>query len=284
MFATILRMNSKPNRRDHYLPQSYLRGFIDSARLNHQKPLWHFDIPNGVWSERSPREVGYRQGFYDYATSESGLETADVAFGELERGFPAVRRELIEKNFKDWKQHRDFLLRYAQMMRARSLLFFEHQYEEGKNLRAWVVQEVSPDGKSIKVRSPTPEPLPDSFIRNRAITEMRAEIQKGAAWLNEFDWCLRYCDSPSAPFVISEIPFVCQGRSANLIEALRDPETLLFFPLCWQACLIGSRKPFEIETNRFGADDMRTFRKVYRQGAELFLLSSQRLDDLTRKA
>src|SRR5271154_161559 len=66
------------NRRDHYLPQSYLRGFVDPSRLKHQQPLWHFDIPNSVWSEKSPREVGYRLGFYDFATSETGLESADT--------------------------------------------------------------------------------------------------------------------------------------------------------------------------------------------------------------
>ncbi len=110
--------------------------------------------------------MGYRHGFYDYTTREIGLEAADAAFGELERIFPKVRRELIERNFENWKDHRDFLLRYVQMMRARSLLFFEHQYAEGRNLRAWVIEEVSPDRRSVKVRSIIPEPLPDGLIRN----------------------------------------------------------------------------------------------------------------------
>jgi hypothetical protein len=271
-------VSSKTNRRDHYLPQSYLRGFVDPARLNHQQPLWHLDVPNSIWSERSPREVGYRQGFYDYTTSEIGLETADTAFGELERTFPIVRRQLIESNFEHWKDHRDFLLRYVQMMRARSLLFFERQHAEGRNLRAWVIEEISPDRRSVKVRSMTPEPLPDAFLRNRAITEMRAEIQKGAAWLNDFNWALRYCDSPATPFVISEIPFMADGHHSQLANALQEPETLLFFPLCWKACLIGSRQFFQTETDKFGDEDMRTVRRMYRESAKLFLLSPRQLD------
>jgi hypothetical protein len=106
-----------------------------------------------------------RQGFYDYATGEIGLETADSAFADLESRYPRIRRSLIEKNFENWKDHLDFLLRYAQMMRARSLLFFEHKQAEWKKAKAWIVEEVLPDGKSVKVKSITPESLPDSFIR-----------------------------------------------------------------------------------------------------------------------
>jgi hypothetical protein len=268
----------KKNRRDHYLPQSYLRGFIDPERMNHQQPLWHLDVANGVWSERSPREVGYRQGFYDYVMSEVGVETVDNAFAELERTYPQIRRELISNNFKNWKDHHDFLLRYIQMMRVRSLLFFDQKEAEGKNLRAWVIEEVNPDRKSIRVHSMTPEALPAHFIRNWALTKMREEIQKGAAWLNDFNWALRYCESPGDPFVISEMPVMAYGVSSTLEEAFRDPETLLFFPLCWRACLIGSRQFFQDETGVFLQEDMRRARKMYREEADLFILSPTRVE------
>lgn len=267
----------KKNRRDHYLPQSYLRGFIDPQRVNHQQPLWYFDVPNRTWSERSPREIGYRKGFYDYATTEVGLETADDAFAELERIYPVIRRELISNKFKTWKDHLDFLLRYIQMMRARSLLFFDQKHAEGKNLRALVIDEISPDRRSIKVRSMVPQMLPTDFIRNWTITEMRTEIQKGAAWLNDFNWALGYCESPSDPFVISEIPLMAQGRSLTSEQAMKDPETLLFFPLCWQACLVASRMFFHDETSIFVEYDMRMARKMYREKADLFILSPRQV-------
>lgn len=163
-------------------------------------------------------------------------------------------------------------------MRARSLLFFDHKQADGKNLRARVIEEVSPDRGSVKVRSITPEPLPDAFIRNWTITGMREEIKKGAAWLNDFNWALRCSESPAEPFVISEIPFMAYGHRLDLADALRDPDTLLFFPLCWQACLIGSRQFFEKETDRFGDGDMRRARRMYRESAKLFLLSPRQLD------
>lgn len=221
-------MTSKRKRRDHYLPQGYLRGFIDPSRVNHKQPIWHFDVPQNIWSERSTREVAYRTGFYDYANTDAALQAADSAFSELERRYPRIRAQLISNNFEKWTDHRDFLLRYIQMMRARSLLFFDQKHAEGKNLRAFIVQEVSPDGRSVKVSSMTPSPLPDNFIKNRAITEMCAEIQKGAAWLNDFNWALRYCDSPADPFVIAELPVVASGSCATLEEAMQHQETLLF--------------------------------------------------------
>lgn len=266
------------NRRDHYIPQGYLRGFIDPAREHLPQPLWYFDKPNGVWSRRSPREVGYRHGFYDYTVAEMGVETADMAFAELERTFPKIRKELVRKGFKNWKSHLDFLLRYAQMMRARSLLFFESQQKDGRNLRMWRVEEVSPDRMSVRVASMTPEPLPEPFIKNWTITNMRNEIAKGAAWLTEFNWALRTCDSPTLPFVISELPFMAIGPRADVAEAVRDAETLLFFPLCWQACLIGSRQYFEIENGRFGTEDMLRCARMYRDSANLFVISSSRVD------
>lgn len=267
------------NRRDHYLPRGYLRGFIHPARENHPRPLWHFDIPKAVWSERSPREVGYRFGFYDYTVGAVGLETADSAFADLEREFPRVREALISTEFRKWKRDfLDFLLCYIQMIRARSLLFFERVKEEGKNLRAWTIEEVSPDRRSIKVRSMTPEPLPESFIKNWTITQMRQEIAKGSAWLRDFDWAIRYCESPDLPFVIAEMPIVAYGPRAELTEGIQDPDTLLFFPLCWRACLVGSRRRFDVATDKFGGEDMRRTHRLYRQTAELFLISPTRVE------
>ena len=266
------------NRRDHYIPQGYLRGFIDPAREHLPQPLWYFDKLNGTWSSRSPREVGYRHGFYDYTVAEIGAETADIAFAELERTFPKIRKELVRKGFKNWKSHLDFLLRYAQMMRARSLLFFENQQKDGRNLRMWRVEEVSPDRMSVQLASMTPEPVPEPFIKNWTITNMRSEIARGAAWLTEFNWALRTCDSPALSFVVSEQPLMAYGPRADAAEALRDPETLLFFPLCWQACLIGSRQYFEIEKDRFGTEDILRFVRMSRDSANLFLISPNRVD------
>jgi hypothetical protein len=270
----------KRNRRDHYVPQGYLRGFIDPLRVASQQPLWHFDVHQQVWSERSTREIGYRIGLYDYGSVNDTLESADDTFKSLENSFPLIRGELISTNFENWMEHRDFLLHYMQMIRARSILFFEQKYAEGKNLRALVVDKVNPDGRSATVRSLTPSELPDDFIKNWTITEMRTEIQQGAAWLRDFDWAIRYCSSVNEPFVSSESPFMVYGPGLNVEENVLHPDSLVFFPLCWQACLVGSRRAFDVKRDVFLQEDMRTFRRMYRKSARLFVVSPRQLSDL----
>jgi hypothetical protein len=266
------------NRRDHYIPQGYLKGFIDPNRKEMPRPLYYFDKPRRTWSPRSPKEIAYRNGFYDYSVAEMGVETADKAFAQLEHQFPKVRKELVRKEFRTWKQNLDFLLRYAQMLRARSLLFFEEQQKDGRNLRALKVAEVGADRRTIRVESMTPEPLPESFIRNWTITNMREEISRGAGWLAEFHWALRYTNSVTMPFVTTEQPLYIEGPQGNAADAVRDSESLLFFPLCWQACLIGSRQYFQRETDQFGDHDMRIFATRSMSIARSFIVSPTRLD------
>ncbi|MHB8526625.1 MAG: DUF4238 domain-containing protein [Candidatus Acidiferrales bacterium] len=271
--------NRRKNRRDHYLPQSYLRGFIEPSRNVLARPLWHFDVPNATWSERSPREISYRFGFYDHAGDPVGVKTADETFASLEQTFPRVRAQLIEDNFENWTDFRDFLLCYLQMMRARSLSFIADVRKAGASLRGLVIKEVLPDGRSVKVDSLTPSPLPADFITNWTIGQMTEEIHKGSGWAAEFNWALRYTDSAEDPFIVGDGPIVFRTPSPTIAEGMHHLETLLFFPLCWQACLIGSRQFFEIETDRFVHEDMYQVRRIYKETAELFLVSPQRLKD-----
>ena len=257
-------------RRDHYLPQGYLRGFIDPARKNYQQPLWYFDVRNHIWSAKSVKQVGHRPGFYDYATNEAGFEPADVTFRELEQKYPLIR-EKIENNFDCWTVHLDFLLRFAQMLRARSLLFFDQQREKWKNTATWRIKEVSEDRKSLKLESMTPSPPPESFIRNRTILEMQDEIKKGAGWANDYHWALQYTDTPDEPFIISESPFV---------STTDHPPRLLLLPISWRACLYGTPEDYGSEARRVDTENLRQIRSMYRSGAKLYIVSPKKLDDL----
>jgi hypothetical protein len=161
------------------------------------------------------------------------------------------------------------------MMGVRSPLFREKKMAEGKTIEAFVVEEGYPDRNAIKVKSLTPSPVPPAFVRNRAITQMREETQKGAAWLADFHWALRYTDSIAEPFVTSELPFAAEGPPGDLKDVLAHPDTLLVFPLCWQACLFGSLRKFDTETDKFNVADMRTTRRKYRAWGAVFTVPDQ---------
>jgi Protein of unknown function (DUF4238) len=275
---------AKKGRRDHYLPQGYMRGFIDPARENLPQPLWHLDIPYQRWSMRSTKQIGHDTGFYDYAGTApelDSLESADDAFRELENDFPRIRGRLLAKHFRNWHKHLGLLLRYMQMIRARSPLFFAQKEDEGKALQTWTAKDVHADVKTLTLTSMEPAPPPAPFLKNRTITQMREEIQKGGSWLWDFNWALRFCDSVAEPFITSEAPLVAEGPATEISQALQHPETLLFFPLCWQACLIGSLQRFDLGTAKFSSEDMRTFRMKYRRFAQVFLISPAKLDDIS---
>jgi hypothetical protein len=233
---------------------------------------------------RSTKQIGHKTGFYDYegtAPELDSLKKVDESFMQLENEFPQIRMKLLVKHFRNWHKHLDFLLRYMQMIRARSPLFFQQKEEEGKALQTWTVKEVHPETRSVTLTSMEPAPPSAAFIKNRTITHMQEEIQGGGSWLWDFNWALRYSDSVSEPFITSEAPFVVEGSATEIGEALQHPDTLLFFPLCWQACLVGSRKRFDLGTAKFGPEDMRTLRRRYRHFAQAFLISPTRLDDIS---
>jgi hypothetical protein len=279
-------VSTQKGRRDHYLPQGYLRGFIDPARQNEPQPLWKLDIASKLWAERSTRQVAHMSGFYDYAGEGPELESlpsADETFSELENEFPTVREKLLslrKKAFRNWTKHLDFLMRYMDMLRARSPVYFDQKQTEWKATPTWRVEKA--EGNKITLTTMEPSPPPDAFIKNRTIFQMREEIQKSGAWLGDLNWALRYTESVTEPFVTSEAPLVAEmlpGVSAA--GALQHPDTLLYFPVCWKICLFGSRRRFDLGTDRLGSDDMRVARRKYRLFAQDFLISPVKLDDIT---
>lgn len=90
----------------------------------------------------------------------------------------------------------------------------------------------------------------------------------------------RYTDSPNDPVITAESPFVSIGTSADVGTALTDPETLLYFPIYWQAFLFGSIRRFDIETDRFHPATLQHVRHAYRENGRKFLVAPQTLDNL----
>jgi hypothetical protein len=269
------------NRRDHYLPQGYLRGFIDPARKKQSKPLWCFDLQTNRWRERSPKEIGYIDGFYDFATENTSTEHPDLTFKRLENDFPRIRAQIIQDAFVSWIQYKEFLLAYMQMIRARSPLFFDQWSAHAQTMKVAKVTEVLHDPiKGDGVQHDGFRPMTTAEIQDWTIGQMREEIKKGADWLSNFHWALRYTDSPSDPVITAESPFVSIGTTADVGTALTDPETLLYFPICWQAFLFGSIRRFDIETERFHPATLQNVRRAYRENGRKFLVSPQKLDNL----
>ena len=266
--------NKARGRKDHHLPRGYLRGFIDPDRSGFEKPLWHLDLSSMQWTEKSPAEVGWERGFYDYAGEAEGLEHPDETFAALEREYPMVREKLLRRKFKGWvRQQKPFFLRYMQMMRARSPLFLQQQTVQNESLRGATVVATGPSNQ-IMLDSYELRPFSKEVIRNATIGQMQQEVNKGPNWMFNFNWCLRYVVSPDAAFVTGPQPLVMEGPAVfNLESALKNPQTLIYFPVCWQVCLIGRLEKFDTGTDKAETGLVARVRQLFCQSENRYIIS-----------
>jgi Protein of unknown function (DUF4238) len=271
--------NNQRGRKDHYIPQGYLSGFINPARKDLAKPFWKFDLETNLWSMESPGSVGWERGFYDTADASVPQEHPDVTFGKFEREFSQIREHLLGRNYKGWvKQHKTFLLGYMQMMRARSPLFIEKQTEHNRSLRGATVTSAGP-GNQVTVDSLELRPFSESVVRNAVISQMQQEINKGPDWMRNFEWCLRYTRSIDDPFVTGQQPIVLEGPAPNSTEAMTHLDTLIWFPICWQACLIGSLRRFDEGTMEAPPSLLAHARGLFKRPSTGYLISPHKLSD-----
>ena len=269
------------NRLDHFVPQGYLEGFVGPSG---DGQLSVFDRKESRWFESGTAGVGAIRGFYDYSDGSEPDQTADDAFKELETTFPAVRRALVAKGFVDWPKHREFLLRLAQMLRARSLMFREQSLVRNRSLTFLRIEQILPPEPSKTEPGKFVTPIryshhvpSEAELVNKTITDMRTEIADGAAWMSDLHWCLRVTQNLSNPFVTCDGPVVMEGRVPQA-EALRDWGTLVFFPLCWQACLVGSPAKFDNGDGALDPSDMKKLRALYLKSAIRFVFSPTRIE------
>ena len=241
-------------RKDHWLPQGYMRGFVAPSRSAEPRPLFCFDRYTQKWSCVSTSEIGFGNGFYDYArgTKHEASKHPDSVFARLEREFPQKREQLAANRFESWEQHKDFLIEFMQMIRARSPLAMEQHQAVARSYRGSVITSVAPDRMSATVDSMEPRPLPGPAVRNITINRMLEDVQAGASWGSGMDWCLRYTDNEADPFCTTDQAAVVRGSASGpdanepvSFELLAHPETLVIFPLCWQSCLFGSPRKFD---------------------------------------
>jgi hypothetical protein len=266
-------------RLDHLLPQGYLEGFTNPSNLGR---LSVFSIERQQWFETIPRKVAAIKGFYDYTPGSAPDQTADQVFKEFEDRFPNVRRELIANGFSGWQSHLDFLLRYAQMLRARSELFRKQSVTNARQQLMVRVKEVFNDpvsGKTaIKYEEMTEtDEEREILFRNMAITTMRGEIAKGTAFFSQLHWCLRIATAVTDPVITGDDAIIVESKTPTLEAALAEAETLIFFPICRLACLIGSPARFDVETEAFHASDLKLLRSRYLKGECRFAYSPKRM-------
>jgi hypothetical protein len=263
-----------------WLPRGYLRGFVGPSRNSLEKPLCCFFKDTHEWEDVSPAEIGYGEGFYDYAAVSDGavVTAADSVFARLEREFPLRRDSMSSSAFADWQEHKQFLLEFMQMLRARSPLGMQHFGVEARNLRGATISAVDEERRSLTLDSLEMRPLPKHAIRNFTISTMLRDVAVGVGWAAHLDWCLRFTDEENEGFYTTDQAIFVEGKLQLTDEhgrmtqdLLHHPDTPVYFPLCWQACLFGSPLQFNSAYDR--AQGTTILRENQKRYAERFLIS-----------
>jgi hypothetical protein len=99
---------------------------------------------------------------------------------------------------------------------------------------------------------------------------MLADVQSGASWAKNMDWCLRYIDEENNPYTATNQAVIVQGTlvtSAVTPEVLAHPDMIVIFPLCWHACLFGSQLKFDVSYDRAHPQQLLSIEMSKRRGA-----------------
>jgi hypothetical protein len=270
-------------RKDHWLPQGYMKGFIAPSRANEARPLFCFEKETQQWRPVSTKEIGQGEGFYDYAdgTDYSTVTHPDSVFARLEREFPSKRDLMAKHRFEDWEEHKDFLLEYMHMLRARSPMAMEQQREyalsrRGAKITNIVPHPTNPNLTGFVLDTLTPYQMPEPVVRNMTIRQMLTDVQANILWPKEMDWCLRFTDDEANPYTATEQAVVVQGTLVAPVvtpEVLAHPDTIVIFPLCWQACLFGSPLKFDKSYDRAHPQQPLSIRKEQKERCNRFVIS-----------
>jgi hypothetical protein len=265
-------------RKDHWLPQSYMRGFISPSPLRKDKPLWCFERHTQKWVSVSTSEIAFGKGYYDYAseTDYAVITHPDSIFARLEREFPQRRDEMAASQFETWEQHKGFLLEYMQMIRARSPLAMQQQEAEVRKLRGSRITSVGSDRRSVTVDSVVPRPLPEQTVRNWTISRMLQDVQAGVSWMAGYDWCLVFTNDEQEPFCTTDQALVIIGTVPDQpmsMDVLSHSDTVAIFPLCWKACLFGSPLKFDTSYDKAHPQQFVGLRNAQKSLAHRFVIS-----------
>lgn len=218
---------------------------------------------------------------YDFSNDAIEAEHADVTFKKMEDQFPSMIEAIRTADFAEWKEHLNFLLTYMQMIRVRSPQFL---VEQGQELaEATVATVTSADHTENKLTYDNVRRLSEDEVHDFTLAKMREEFKKGATWMAEFHWQIRTTFDPKNPVTTSEAPLFVKGIKPNperamTMEILTDAGSEVWFPLCWEAALVGRIEPFDSDWVSFDPKDLNVLRHVVAEMAPQYLISPQIVD------
>jgi hypothetical protein len=170
-----------------------------------------------------------------------------------------------------------------QMIRVRSPQFFVEQGQAVAD--SFLGRITSIDETRTKITYDNSQPLTEDEVHDATLTKMREEFAKGAAWMADFHCQIRTTFDPLNPVVTSEMPLFVKGEKvqrerAMTMDLLTDAASEVYFPLCWQACMVGRVELFSKDVEPFEQPDLFQLRRMVAEMAPEYLIAPQIVEGL----
>src|ERR1039458_3158052 len=107
---------------DHYVPQTYLRGFVDPQEEGSPEPLRVFTKLRHTWSRKSTKSVCAFRGFETHSDPQIESDLRKMLWAG-ENSWPAVLAELRKGDFGGWAAQLPLLINFMALLSLRSPLF-----------------------------------------------------------------------------------------------------------------------------------------------------------------
>lgn len=206
---------------DHYVPQTYLRGFVDPQEEGSPEPLRVFTKLRHTWSRKSTKSVCAFRGFETH--SDPQIESAlRKMLWAGENSWPAVLAELRKGDFGGWAAQLPLLISFMALLSLRSPLF---------RLRFLAQSGSAPSGLSDPANQ---DAVSEAILREAAALR---------SFLGRLSWALHVSRSRDLPVITSDHPLVMEDLNLtrrDLKTAQRDGGFALLFPVARDCCLTGS--------------------------------------------
>lgn len=220
---------------DHYVPRTYLAGFIHPDEMTQSKPLHVFHGFRRRWERKSTKQVCYLPGFESHSDPQI-TQALSKTLWSGENHWPTVRKEVRADGFRRWREQLDSLLRFAAYLSLRSPLF-RLQF--------------------LSKHAVVADDLNDTRNQDAALKAVLRNAGDLLGRMKRLTWSLHVASTVNLPVITSDHPLVLTDLSPErrgFDTAFAEGHYAITFPIAWDCCLVGADQKAREEIQTLGAE------------------------------
>lgn len=213
---------AKPNKSQHFIPRSYLAGWVDrDGPPNHTPAVWLFPKDGGVGRKKAPRNIFAETDMYTIPMPDGGRDLRiERGLSYLEKGIPDLIENFVARR-RQLPEHRFVrLIAFIAAMHGRTRRFRDHQREQWGNILSMgeevsrQYQDASPEQRKRMTSMSLPSTGPKMDLDDvRRLVEMPIQMMMSSLLsaevpiLSQMQMTI-YCTDDPTGFITSDDPVV----------------------------------------------------------------------------